>query len=246
MKKNKSNLKVGLISIFCVCVSFSTHAAYISDGQVITNDTTGLEWLSLSSTRGMTYANALSSNAANGWRYASNNEVVSLFNDFFSGYVTNTTQGSSVYSNSHSSSSYPCGLGGTCYSSRTSSTPDSAYTQSQQYSDISNWFSFFGTTYYNSWSSGFSQGAIGLYRDEMGALRELGAGKSSSSSYSSSYSNNYVNGPDFAFIHSENDYSIYGTFLVRSNIVTTVPEPGVCALMLFGLVGFGIARRRIK
>ena len=60
-------------------------ADYLSAGDgLITMDTNStLEWLDLSLTSGMPFANALSAYSADGWRYAEQNEIFAMFDSNF-------------------------------------------------------------------------------------------------------------------------------------------------------------------
>ena len=82
-------------------------ADYLSAGDgLITMDTNStLEWLDLSLTSGMPFANALSAYSADGWRYAEQNEIFAMFDSNFtdindqqtSAFLGSTTYEQAVY-----------------------------------------------------------------------------------------------------------------------------------------------------
>lgn len=75
---------------------FNANAALIDNGNFTTDTTQGLDWLDLSATAEMSYADAIGANS--GWRLATNFEVEKLFGQVFPNYVSNTASDSSFLS----------------------------------------------------------------------------------------------------------------------------------------------------
>ncbi len=243
-----------LLAYLCLLSFFSTaFAAYTTDGRLVTNQDTGLEWLQLTETTGLTYEQALVANQAEGWRYATNDEIIGMFNDFFPTFVANTPQNSSVYSTEFTNTTYSCGIFGnqTCSTYTTTSTPDSAYSRDTQNTDIDNWQSIFyandvssGTIYYQGGKKTFSgRYTRGFYRNANGDLGELFAGYGQNSDKNASYgysaSSSTVRGLDYIYNASLNNLSA-GSFLVRSQSVFEAPS---IFLFSFGLLVL-FARKR--
>lgn len=113
-------VKAVIIFSFGILFTNSAFATFINNADnTITDDVSGLDWLSLSVTVGQAYNQAELLNP--GWRYASNDEVVNLFNSFFPTYTDNDS---------------------TCHCSFTVF----GTTYSNQDADISQFQSFFGST----------------------------------------------------------------------------------------------------
>ena len=137
-------MKSLLASLLLFSFISSTNAAFINNGDnTISDDVSGLDWLSLSVTVNQAYSEAETLNP--GWRYATNDEVVNLFNFFFSTFVSNNSSGTSF--------------------SGTTDYPISTY--AAQETDIATFQSYFGAT-----SDGQT---FGLYKDEDNILRVMGA-----------------------------------------------------------------------
>jgi len=93
------------VTFACLAVvSFNAGAALVpadlntpGDGLITRDTVTGLEWLDVTETAGLSYNNALTSSLIDlGFRYADNNEVTQLFNQAFDGYImTDPTGGNS-------------------------------------------------------------------------------------------------------------------------------------------------------
>jgi hypothetical protein len=71
--------------------SSSANAVLIDYGNLTRDSESGLDWLDLTVTAGLSYENALANNA--GWRYASNDEVTNLFHQVFEGYYPTNIDG---------------------------------------------------------------------------------------------------------------------------------------------------------
>jgi len=133
-----------LVSLLLFGFISSTNAAFINNGDnTISDDVSGLDWLSLSVTVNQAYSEAETLNT--GWRYATNDEVVNLFNFFFSTFVSNNSNGTSF--------------------SGTTDYPISTY--AAQEADIATFQSYFGATPDGQ--------TFGLYKDEDNILRVMGA-----------------------------------------------------------------------
>jgi hypothetical protein len=104
-------------AIVIACLSVNVNAALVDNDLYTTDTASGLDWLDLTETVGMNYADAFTNNSE--WRYATHGEVESLFALAFQGYYHTNTEG---YSDSN---------GG-------------AY--ANQKSDALNWINMFGNT----------------------------------------------------------------------------------------------------
>jgi len=130
-----------LLSIFLLGSMLHTaNAALVDHGSYTTDTTSGLDWLKLSTTAGLSYTDSLTGNP--GWRLATNMEVESLFGELFDGYYDTN------------------GLG--------FSRDLDATTYSDQIADVANFFSLFGYTYqepgFNDVSLGFYQDEDEIWR----------------------------------------------------------------------------------
>ena len=77
---------LGVILLF---ILGSANAALIDYGTYTEDDDTGLKWLDLSATAGLSMTEALAAN--DGWRLANNTEVNDLFYKLFDGFYANST-----------------------------------------------------------------------------------------------------------------------------------------------------------
>ena len=65
------NIKSLAVGMSALVLSASVNASLIDNGVYTTDDTTGLQWLDLSSTFGLTHETAENFKAGGGWRHAS-------------------------------------------------------------------------------------------------------------------------------------------------------------------------------
>ena len=145
---------ISAISLGMAVVSFNAGAALVSadltapgDGLITRDTVTGLEWLDVTETAGISYNGALTSSLIDlGFRYADNNEVTLLFNQAFNGYVmTNPSQG---YSDTRDIDSY-----------------------ADQAADVTPFQELFGITQFAPQNFLYTQM---MYRDEDDILRRIG------------------------------------------------------------------------
>ncbi len=129
-------------------LSASTNAALIDNDTFTFDTSTGLDWLDLSETAGISYSLALSTHS--GWRYATYVEVQNLFGVLFNGYYDTDT---------------------TLHLSRST---DNAY--SDQAIDVNDFQSLFGIVSSITASGKTHNYTYGLYsRGEPSTLRAMGA-----------------------------------------------------------------------
>lgn len=142
------NIKLLTLTVSALVLSTSVNAALIDNNTFTFDTSTGLDWLDLSETAGMSYSQALSSNS--GWRYATYYEVQNLFGVLFIGYYdTDTTRHQSLSTNN-------------------------AY--SDQAIDVNNFQSLFGIVDSITASGKTHSYTYGLYsRGEPSTLRAMGA-----------------------------------------------------------------------
>jgi len=135
------------IGIFLsLLVSANSYAALTDNGVFTTDTNSQLDWLDLSATAGQSYNSALATlDPAEGWRYATNTEIESIFLSLFIGYSDTNSDGTSSSVNSLSSST--------------------------QNSDVIRFLDLFGITFA---TFGVSE-SLGYYLDENGILRVMGA-----------------------------------------------------------------------
>jgi len=194
-------------------LSTSANAALIDNGTYTTDDVTGLEWLDLSITDAQAYSSAETLNS--GWRYATNAEVVNLFETMFDGYYdTNLTS----------------------YSSRSF---DGAYADQQE--DVARFQELFGLTHdITHYEGRYDQGSYGMYRDEDGILRFLGAFDQTDENEIFATS---VLGTEYYLNYDDccsQGHQSAGIFMVSA-----VPVPAAVWLFGSGLIGLvGFARRK--
>ena len=134
-----------ILGVLLLFVFASADAALINNGTYTTDTATGLDWLDLSSTTGLSMEAALAANSQ--WRYGTNSEVENIFSQLFDGYF-NTESGGWSYSN------------------------NGAY--ADQLTDVINFRNLFGITQsIYSFPRQFIF-TLGLYEDEAGIIREMG------------------------------------------------------------------------
>ncbi|NOQ65233.1 MAG: PEP-CTERM sorting domain-containing protein [Methyloprofundus sp.] len=87
--------KLSITTLTIALLSISHVNAEIIDNDSYTTDTiSGLDWLDLSATRGMSYDQVVADTELNGWRFATTSEVSSFFDafggdsNFYNGYST--------------------------------------------------------------------------------------------------------------------------------------------------------------
>lgn len=211
---------LGAVSVCIVALSFNTNAALVDNGTYTTDDVTGLNWLDLTKTIGVSYNEAEAANP--GYRYATNAEVENLFATVFSGYYDTVTAGTASSPYYGYSSADNSGTG--------------AY--SNQLNDIYAFFYLFGgkETVYDTF-------AVGMYMDENNILRRMGGVDRPDAL---GVGLNTVYGLDYNFVEDPaTPVNVYGVFLVQGQSVSAVPVPAAVWLFGSGLLGLiGIARRK--
>jgi len=65
---------------------------YSLDGNIVTNNTNGLQWMQWSTTKGQSINEALSSYQSSGWKLASNQQMAGLLTDFSGGFTFTETE----------------------------------------------------------------------------------------------------------------------------------------------------------
>jgi len=136
-------ISTACVSLFALGMLNTANAALIDNGGFTTDSVSGLDWLDLSVTQSQSYNSAPTKNA--GWRYATNLEVVGLFNTAFAGYTdTNTIK---HYSDSNALGAY-----------------------ADQSIDATAFMDLFGVS---GVASSFTA-SFGFYRDESNILRQMG------------------------------------------------------------------------
>lgn len=192
----------------------NAQAVIVDDGAYNTDSDTGLQWLDLTATDGLTYSavvGMLDTVEGGGWRFATNAEIEHLFSISFDGYYDTEAE---HYSRSDSG----------------------AY--SDQLADINAFVGLFGDTndelaeYYESY---------GFYVDEDGLWRLLGGlsyrGGEQNWVIGPEYTGDYdsdVTGGGY--------YFDVGYYLVRNT--DSVPEPSSLSLIGFGLFCLRYAQKR--
>lgn len=225
-----------IIGATCVClavVSFNVSAIsipsnYIDNGGYTTNKKLGLDWLDLSYTFGVAYndaSNAVALVEGGGWTYATNEQVNTLFNDFFPDWTASDLNGTSSGQ----------------------LEPNLAFgidvPEIEAFHELFNGSTWFGDGYEFNVASG-------LYRDELDILRMMGT---SYVDYTDIYnSDRYsIAGPDYYEdfdVYADNMPisrfdDRFGMYLVRD--VSAVPIPATAWLFGSGIIGLiGFARRK--
>lgn len=206
-------LKKALVLI-ALSVSLPSNAALVNNG-IYTTDSTGLQWLDLIETAGITSYNGAAavfgSVDGGGWRYASNTEVENLYAELFGNPIMNVSNGSGLFG-----------------------------TATAEYADIQNMHSLFGSHGATSTTT-FSRGA---YVDEDGILRWMGSSiyaNNQSAQYSGTIfglelTNNFDGLRD-------TQHDSFGVYAVRG--LPEVPIPAAAWLFGSALLGLaGIKRRK--
>ena len=200
-------------------ITINANAALIDKGAWTTDSATGLDWLDLSITDGMTFSDALSINT--GWRAAVFSEVSILFDNAFIGYFDNA---------------------GTAFNQVGRSFNGGGYVSyANQDTDIAVFHDLFGTTFerldpitgvYTRESLGLFYGGISGIHYATAVLNYDPLGETTSHIFTPDriHSDIGIDGVDFA-----------GLFLVRE---TTVPEASSVLLLVFGLLGLFISTKR--
>ena len=201
-------MKKIVCTAFLLTVGYGAQAALVDNGGFTSDTDTGLDWADLSATAGLSYNDAgtvFDTYEGGGWRYATDAEVETIFDVLFDGYYSNS-QGTAGYSFEGNIDHY-----------------------ADQAEDVANFVSLFGisdTHQYGTYS-------YGLYADENGDIRMMGAAVGhSTGNYSTVY------GTDFDYAYSQTDAQDYqGAYLVRS---TGAEVPVPAAVWLFGSALFGL------
>ena len=238
--KNKGKRRMVFKSILgatCAClavVSFNVSAALVSvdwkasgDELIARDIVSGLDWLSLTETHGLTYNYVISqlspSGSFEGFRIASSAEVVSMFNNFG---IDLSPEGI-IGSNTYDSNIYDAGksIGG--YTTTTLfEDPDIVYSAYERYTVM-------GVTNDDSWEADNSKEMVGvlnrteIYRDP---------------TLESNIFNFYEKpGGPGAFVPVDSAYYDIGVYLVRESVV---PLPSAVWLFGSGLIGLLAVSRR--
>lgn len=199
-----------VLTVTTIILSTSVNAALIDNGTYTTDDITGLNWLDLSITGNMTMSEALDSQS--GWRFATNTEIVNLFNTIFDGYYDNTIDGKSDTDPSLSPPYDPV-----------FTAPYAGHVE-----DATLFNDLFGPVRTQVFSSDlFVYGTWGFYIDDSGIQRIIGTYIQTESTHPSRYIIDGLNN-DLQF-HSDFNAIATGTFLVQSSVVP-IPAP----VWLFG------------
>jgi hypothetical protein len=78
---DKINVIISALILFLTSASTLSHASLIDHGGFTSDDVSGLDWLDLSATEGMTVAAAIGSNGGN-WQLATKSQFQSMFSQF--------------------------------------------------------------------------------------------------------------------------------------------------------------------
>ena len=220
-------MKYVLFSLLFITFS-SSHAAIIEYGSYKHDTDTdivvgnGLEWLQWDRTVGMSMNDViplLDTLEGGGWQIASNTQMASLFNNFNFGFIWDSNeQTDQIVSNGFGSG---WKLGTEPYFS---------------------FVSMFGDTY----ASDGTEGSYAFFGEDLnkdGWINQAYVEASPSNSCGNHYldANARMSGE---LRKPASTHYCYGVALTRS--LVSVPEPSIFALMLTGIFGLGIARRRMK
>ncbi len=199
-----------LLPACLIVLPLTAHSALIDNGSYTTDDVSGLDWYDLSFTTGISYNDVTS--IYPGWRYATNTEVENLFAVSFNGYYDTDA----LTTGHHSSDSL-----------------DGSY--ANQNSDVDTFISMFGI----SWVDGNRDYAYGIYEDEDGILRTMGAFYDPAIPHSRILSTEFIGDYDWTRTQGIHEHGMY---LVRAS---AVPIPQTVWLFGSGLIGLiGLARRK--
>ena len=202
-----------VLGCFLALMSMSSQASLIqwdafdqNDQLAVKDETSGLIWLDLTLTAGRSYTEA--GTLFKGWRHATNNEVVALFNRAFRAFTVNTAM--QYQAN--------CLAGNACYN------------------NTSNWLSLFGAVPH-ALAASIKYG-FGLYRDENNVLRMSGAIQHSATGranlygpdFQIDYTNSFVSGASYVFgSFLVKDLSKPSK---PDNSVVSVSEPGKMVILI--------------
>jgi len=203
--------RIALASVFLLSMS-SARAELIDYDAFTYDDVSNLSWLDLSYTGNMSMVGAL--DQYDGWRFATNSEIDDLFAQSFDGFYNTVAIAGSDASWSN----------GGAYAG--------------QNADVAVFQSLFGLSREAGSNSIFAF-SYGLYLDEDGIVRSMGAAYHPSQNYTIVVgTEHYAAYPDNYQYYSDPSY---GVFLVQSGVVPVPP-----AAWLFGsaLAGLGWLRRR--
>lgn len=223
------SLLAGLLLLVCAS---SANAAFTRDAgnNYATDDDSGLEWLALTETVGLSYNDASSLFDfvdGGGWRYATYLEVDAMFSNLFSGFISISSVDGLAYGNG----------GDSIYGTRS---------YAEIYDDVANFQDIFSAT--ASFGDDFT---LGLFENAAGEIKSIGTGTFYSTPnfgapsvavYSPEYPNVYDPslGQD-----SSTGFFPTGVFLVRDNASTSVSEASSLFLLTFGLLGLlGTLKRK--
>jgi hypothetical protein len=235
-------IKTILGASILLLVSVQVNAAIIDMGDYQLDGNTGMQWLDLTLTTGLSVNDALSIYSSSGWKLATESQFDQMYANYDGGPLDSAVHG----------------FGGPIYTHRYSALGyESINIQSP--SRFSQWYkqnSFiqdFGLTKNNirefdrwGYPSDYEKASRGYYRSDLGE-RFLSLGgvymAVSANPLTWDHLNSY-----YDYIEFERDFDIplnvdRGLFLVRGS---PVPEPSIIALFALGLFGIGFVRRRQK